>query len=682
MGNDLKRLKRISEATRWAVMAPAEGEETQERAQELPRSTSGRLWLVLAAVLLLLVGAGVVLFRHLQMPPLTEKDSILITAVSNRTGDPVFDGTLKTALEVSLEQSPYLNVVSDRKVRDTLQLMAKPPDTPLTDDIGREICLRDGVKAMLGGSIAAFGTRYAITLKAVAADTGDPLAEEQIETSSKEHVLSALGTAATAMRGKLGESLNSLDKFDTPLQEATTSSLGALKVYSLGLARYSKGDAAGSIPLFQHAIDLDPHFASAYAALGRAHQLRGEGRATEEAIRQAYALRIHASEREKLDISAVYYQFATGQIDQTIQTCYLWTQTYPRDFVPHRMLGFEYGNLGRWEESAEDFSAAKQLDPTQGLPYAGLMEDYMALNRLAQAEAIYRQAKARKLDEPGPFWVTSSPSWRTTVRKMAEVVASVGPGPDTDLISGESDTAAYFGRLGQSRELYRRAADTFLDTGENERAAGMSADAALREALVGNSAAARQDAAAAQRFFVGGYPVWNTALALALAGDLAQAGNLTNELAKRRPDDTIINHLLLPEIRGAIEILRGKPQRAVDQLGPAVAYELGWGGPKLMSAYLRGLAYLRMRGGVQAAAEFQKILDHRGVVLNAPIAALALLNLGRAYALAASASHGDQAAPFRGKARRAYQDFLTLWNNADPDVPVLQQAKAEYRKLK
>jgi len=689
IGSDLKLLKRVSDAGRLAAIAPPEGAEAPKPAGELPRPTSRRLWPLLAGVLLLLASVGVVLFRHRRMPLLGEKDSVLITGVSNRTGDPVFDGTLKTALETSLEQSPYLNVVSDRKVSETLRLMAKPPDTPLTDDIGREICLRDGVKAMLGGSIAALGSRYVITLKAVNADTGDTLVEEQAEANSKEQVLGALGTAGTALRGKLGESLSSVAKFDVPLQEATTSSLEALKAYSLGLVQYSKGDPAGSIPLFQHAIELDPEFATAYAALGRAHQVMGEAAPTEEAIRKAYARRNRASERERFDITSVYYQFATGQIDQAIKSCQLWKQTYPRDFVPHRILGFEYATLGQWEESAQEFGEANHLDPSQYLPYAGLIQDYMALNRLADAHAIYQQAQTRKLGsselEGFRYWLAFL---EDDTGMMAKIAASLMGQPNFE--STAEDTEAFLGHLGQARELSRRVADTALRAGEKERAAYVAANAALREVLFGNAVAARHSVSASLSRSMeasghagtGWSASWSGVLALALVGDSARAGRLAEALARGHPLDTVVNNLWLPEVRSVIELNEGKAAQAVDQLAPAAAYELSWVEPRLMPAYLRGQAYLRVHRGREAAAEFQKILDHRGVVFNAPIAALAHLDLGRAYALEATALQGDQAAPFRVKARTAYRDFLTLWKDADPDVPILKEAKVEYAGLK
>jgi len=675
---DLKRLQGGTEFQRLAAVTQAET-EARKPAAMLPRLAGWRLWLVLAAVLLLLAGAGVALFRHGRTPALAEKDSILITSVENRTKDPVFDGTLKTALEATLEQSPYLNVVSDRKVAETLKLMAKPPGTPLTDEIGREVCLREGIKVMLGGSIAALGSRYVVTLKAVNAATGDTLAQEVVEADSKEQVLSALGKAGAALRGKLGESLSSVQKFDVPLQEATTPSLEALKAYTLGLAQYAKDDAAGSIPLFQHAIELDPDFATAYAALGRSYQRMGEETPQVEAIGKAYALRNHASEREKLDITSVYYQFGTGQIDKGVQSCQLWKQTFPRDFVPHRMLGFEYARLGRWEDSAEEYSAANHLDPSQLLPYAGLLHGYMALNRLADAHASYEQAQARKLGSDELELLRYKLAFlEGDSGMMAKIAASLGGHPGFD--DTAADTEAYFGRLEKARELGRRAARTALTEGEKGSAAGFEARAALREALVGDAAMARQNANSAverSRCEQGQTP--EAVLALALVGDSPQAGKWAEALARGRPLDSEINNVWLPEIHSLIMLRQGNAASAVDELAPAATYELGWS--SFMPPYLRGQAYLAAHRGAEAAAEFQKILERRGVVLNQPIGALAHLGLGRAYALQAAAAQGDQVASFRAKARTAYQEFLTLWKDAEPDIPIFKQARMEFAKL-
>jgi tetratricopeptide (TPR) repeat protein len=663
---DLQRLRRDTEPARLTATTDAAVVVGARRGMRQKA-------VILAALVAAAFVSGVYVYLH-RAPKLTDKDTIVLADFTNKTGDTVFDGTLKTALEVSLGQSPYLNVLSDGKVRETLKLMAKAPDIPITTEIGREICLRNGAKGMVEGSIAALGSRYVITLKAVNAVTEDTMAEELAAAESREQVLTALAKASTALRGKLGESLTSITKFDTPLAQATTSSLDALKAYSLGLAQYAKGDPASAIPILQEAIELDPEFASAYAALGRAHQVRGEAILAEEAIRRAYTLRNRASDREKLDLTAVYHQFATGDIEQAIRSCQLWKQTYPRDFVPHRILGFEYATLGRWEESTEEFEEANHLDPSQYLPYAGLMQDYMALNRLADAYAIYQQAQGRNLGSGLDGFRYGLAFVEGDAEMMTKIAQSQSNFEDM-----ATDTEAYFGHLMKARELSRRADDIALRAGAKERVAFLTANAALREVLFGNAATARQKATAAlsQSAGASGHAAngwsasWSGALTLALVGDSAQAGMLADGLAAGHPVDTVIKNLWLPEIRSVIKLNQNKAAQAVDELAPTAALELSWVAPQLLPAYLRGRAYLMAHRGPEAAREFQKILDHRGIVVNSPIGALAHLQIGRAYAM-----QGDTA-----KAKAAYQDFLTLWKDADPDIPILKQTKAEYAKL-
>ncbi len=664
---DLQRLRRDTQPARLPATTDAVVGVSEQR---------GMRWkaVIPAAFVVAAFVSGVYFYLH-RTPKLTGKDTIVLADFTNKTGDTVFDGTLKTALEVSLGQSPYLNVLSDGKVRETLKLMAKAPDIPITTEIGREICLRNGAKGMVGGSIAALGSHYVITLKALNAPTEDTIAEELAAADSKEQVLTALGKASTALRGKLGESLTSITKFDTPLEQATTSSLDALKAYSLGLAQYSKGDPSSAIPMFQQAIELDPEFASAYAALGRAHEVRGEATLAEEAIRRAYALRSRASEREKFDLTAVYHQFATGDIEQAIRSCQLWKQTYPRDFVPHRILGFEYATLGRWEESTEEFDEANHLDPSQYLPYAGLMQDYMALNRFADAHAIHQQAQARNLGSGLDGYRYALAFVEGDTGMMTKIAQSQSNFEDM-----AADTEAYFGHLGKARELSRRADDVALRAGAKERAAFLTANAALREVLFGNAATARQNATAVLSQSAGasghsesGWSAsWSGALTLALVGDSAQAEMLADGFAAGYPVDTVIKNLWLPEIRSVIKLNKDNAAQAVNQLALAEPLELSWVEPRLMPAYLRGQAYLMAHRGPEAEREFQKILNHRGIVLNSPIGALAHLQIGRAYAM-----QGDTA-----KAKAAYQDFLTLWKDADPDIPILIAAKAEYAKLK
>jgi len=658
---DLQRLKRDSESAKLPVAVKGE-----------PSGGTGKPWKLTvpaAAVVIALAVGGYFYFHH--TPKLTDKDTIVLADFTNTTGDSVFDGTLRQGLAVELQRSPFLSLISDQRIQQTLRLMGQPPDGRLTPEIANQVCERTASAAVLDGSVAGLGSQYVLGLRVKNCRTGDVLVEEQVQAARKEDVLNALSQIAIKVRTRLGESLRTVEKNSTPLAEGTTPSLEALKSYSLGVAAYSKGELANAIPLLQHAIELDPEFASAYAALGRIHQLRGESGLTEAAIRKAYALRNRASEREKLDLTAVYYQFATGQIDRAIQTCQLWKQTYPRDFVPHRILGFEYATLGQWEESAQEFGEANRLDPTQYLPYAGLMQAYMALNRLADAHAIYQQAQDHSGLEPFRYGLAFLEDDTALMVKIAGSQRY----PE-DMVA---DTEAYLGHLERARELSRGAADTALRGGAEEYAVYIAAKAALWEALFGNSAAARRNVRAAfgpsggasGHANNGWSASWSGALALALVGDSAQAGKLADGFASSYPFDTVINNLWLLEIRSVIKLNEGKATEAVDQLAPAAALELSWVQPQLMPAYLRGQAYLMAHRGPEAAREFQKILNHRGIVFYSPIAVLAHLQMGRATAM-----QGDTA-----KARTSYQNFLTLWKDADPDIPILKQAKAEYAKL-
>jgi tetratricopeptide (TPR) repeat protein len=466
-----------------------------------------------------------------------------------------------------------------------------------------------------------------------------------------------------------------------PLREATTSSLEALKAYGLGLEHWSTDDAAASIPLFEHAIELDPEFAAAYVALGRAYQRTGNTR-LQEAFRKAYALRNRTSERERLDITATFYQFATMQVDQTISSCLLWKQTYPRDFVPHRILGFEYAEVGRWEDSVEEFGAANRIDAGQYLPYAGLLYGYMALGRLSDAHSVYEQAHSRKLGGPDlehfRYWLAFLDRDNGTMENFASTLSER---PEFQTVV--ADTEAYFGRMDKARELWRRAAAVVLNRGDQAAAAGYQATAALCEALFENSTAARQNADVALGLIVADRtnPEPQIALALALAGNSQHARTLAEKVRTERPLDTALNDLWLAEIRSVLRLREGQAVAAVDELAPAATFERGWESPALLPAYLRAQAWLTARRGEEAAKEFKKILDHPGIVLNAPIGALAHLGLGRAYRLEADAAQGEQCASLRAKARAAYEEFLTLWKDADPDIPILRKAKAEYRKL-
>jgi DNA-binding winged helix-turn-helix (wHTH) protein/Flp pilus assembly protein TadD len=686
-----KALKDDSEAPRFVLTVPAKGYRFVATIQqpEQPRSDgvadasqtvtaapppaasrerSSRGWTLFLLFAIFLVATSLLTFlRFHRVQALTEKDTIVLADFSNSTGDPVFDGALKQGLEMDLSQSPVLNILSEQKVRATLREMTRSPDELLTKSAAREVCERTGSKAYIAGSVANLGGQYVIGLSAINCATGDTLAREQTEAVGKQQVLAALDKAAEKLRSELGESLSSIQRFNVPLTQATTSSLEALKAYSFGLAKYGRGDQAGSIPLFQQAIEQDPDFAMAYANLGRAYQVLGQATLCDEAIRKAFALRNRVSERERFDISAAYYQFETLQTDQTIQNCELWAQTYPRDFTPHRILGFENAVLGKYEQSAEEFGKAMELDPSQALPYAGLIFVNMDLNRMADAHAMYQKAQQRKLDFGEPqrarYFLAFLEDDKEMMAKTAASLSSQ-PGFENKALSDQSKTEAYLGQFNAARELSRRIKDKALREGDTATAADAESDEALRDALCDDWEGARSHAAAALK--LGGKP----AMALALVGDSLSAAQTGDRLATQAPPGSFGSRVWMPEIQAAIEFKRGNPARAVELLGLATPYESGWF-DAFLAAYLRGEAYLAAHRSQEAAAEFQKILDHHSVVLNSLIGALARLQIGRAYAL-----QGETA-----RARDAYQDFFTLWKDADPDIPLLLTAKAEYAKL-
>jgi DNA-binding winged helix-turn-helix (wHTH) protein/tetratricopeptide (TPR) repeat protein len=619
-----------------------------------------------AAVVIGLAVGGWLLYSR-KAHALTNKDTIVLADFANSTGDPVFDDTLKQGLAVQLGQSPLINILPEQKVRFVLQEMTRSPDEALTATVTQEVCERTGSKVYIAGSIANLGGPYVIGLNAIHCATGDVLAREQTEAADKQQVLAALGSVAERLRNKLGESLNSIQKFDVPLAQATTSSLEALKAYSFGLSKYARSDPAGAVPPFQRAIELDPDFAIAYAYLGLAYQIMGPTDRMEEAFRKAFQLRNRTSEREKFEISARYYQFVTNQPDEATQNCELWAQTYPLDSMPHRILGYENGVLGRTNQSAEEFRKAMELDPNQAIPYGGLIIDDMALNRLAEAHAVYEQAQARKLDFGEPVRMRYQLAFlegdNEMMRRLAVSLAGQ-PGHENNALFEESLAEAYFGHLGRYRELSRHIEDAALGKGDRSKAAYIEVLSADIEAQFGNSARARHHAATA--LSLGAEPT----VGLAFALDSVSATNVADRLASSTTPSDLSSKVRLPEVRAVIELKRGIPMRAVELLEPVTPYEGGWE-DGFFAAYLRGEAYLAEHRGREAAAEFQKIIDHPGVTLASPIGPLAHLEIARAYVL-----QGDTA-----KARTKYQDFLTLWKDADPDIPILKQAKAEYAKL-
>ncbi len=637
------------------------------------RSNWSRRWM-LTPVLLLIVVAGIALavrtFRHPKV--LTEKDTVVLADFVNATGDPVFDGTLRQGLFVQLEQSPFLSMVSEGRIQQTLKMMGQPSDAKLTPAIARELCQRVGSAAVLDGSIAQIGTRYLLTLEAVNCTSGDSLASTEAQASNKNDVLDALGKTASAMRNKLGESLSTVRKFDTPLEQATTTSLEALKAYSLGRKASAASEWAAGIPFFQRAIRLDPNFAMAYARLGNMYRMLGDQTLAAENTRKAYELREGVSELEKFYIESHYYQQTTGELEKARQVYELWAQSYPRDWSRPSAETAVSGWLGQPDkgliESLEEF----RLNPN-GDCYFDLLNFYLALNRLKEAQSTVEEAQAKNFDSPSIRNLVYQLRFlqNDTAGMSQQVAWATGKlGVEDTLLGLEADTAAYSGRLGRARDLSRQAVVSAKRAEEPEVAAWYEADAALREALFGNPAEARERAAHA----LGLSNSWSVqslaALALAFAGDAVRASTLTDDLANRFPHHTIVQSYDVPTIRAQLALSHDDPSRVIEILQAAVPYELSDAGA-LYPVYVRGEAYLAAHKGNEAAAEFQKIRDHSGIVVNAPIGALAFLGLGRAYAMS-----GDTT-----KAKSAYQDFLTIWKDADPDIPMLKQARAEYAKL-
>jgi len=701
MRADLKRLKRETESSRTGIpaavdatsqpatgTAPASSSASSGRQKAALASgqasatvpASGARWKILvpAAVVVLaaLIGGGLYFFRSPKPAVVTERDTIVLADFANTTGDPVFDDALKQALAVDLGQSPFINILSDRKAGETLRLMGRQPSDRITQDLARELCVRTGSKAIVLGSISNLGSQYVIGVDAVGCSNGDTLAKEQEEAAGKQDVLKSLGKAAASLRAKLGESLASIQKFDVPV-EATTTSLEALKAFSMGITTFrTKGDAA-SIPFYKRAIELDPNFAAAYGALGVAYINLGQASLATANIEKAYALRDKVSEREKYRITSLYYSQVTGELEQASQVFELWAKSYPLDSVPPGNLGDLYSQLGQYEKAVTQAQEAVRLQPSIVL-YANLSEAYLALGRLEDARKAIEQAQARDLD--GDFLHQEIYYLSFLKGDAAEMERQVAwaagkPGTEDLLLSLQSDTEAYHGRLVKARDFSRRAVDAAVRANAKEGAALWQINAAMREAEFGNSAVAKQDVASALTLGPGRDVRLFAALALARVGETARAKAIVEELEKNYPSQTVLKVYWLPTIKAALELNANNPTQALVFLEAAAPYELGQP-PQLQfgtmyPAYIRGQAQLLAHNGPAAAVEFQKFLDHRGIVINFPLGALAHLGLARAHALS-----GDTA-----KAKAAYQDFLALWREADPDIPILKEAKAEYAKL-
>jgi Tfp pilus assembly protein PilF len=627
----------------------------------------------LAAVVLLLTATGVFLWQHrTRANPLTDKDVLVLGDFTNTTGDPVFDGTLRQGLTVQLEQSPFLHLVAEDRIRQVLRMMGQPDDARLTPAVALEVCERTASAAVLNGSIASLGSQYVLGLRAVDCRNGQVLGAEQAQATRKEDVLNALSQIASRFRTRVGESLATVEKYDTPLVDATTPSLEALKAYSLGRRRHATGGNIAARPFFRRAVELDPNFAMAYAYLSTAYGNHREPGLAAENIRKAYDLRAKVSERERFYIESHYYEYGTGELEKALQVLEQWQQTYPGYYSPYMTSGAIYRLLGNPEKALEEARESMRLEPNSGLSHSNLGTDYVILDRLEEAEAVFKLAEERKLENDNlPRYRYTLAFLKGDTARMEQVAsAAMGkPGAEDLILAAQADTEAWYGRSKAARELKRRATDSALHNGGKETGAAYQADAALLEAASGKLKLARTDANAALKL-AANHDVRETApLAIAQAGDTAAAEKLAAALDKDFPVDTLVQRYWLPAIRAAIALQRKDPGRAVELLQVTNAIELG--DPRLIVVHLRAEAYLMLHDGTHAAAEFQKFIDHRTLVANAEWGALARLGLARSYAM-----QGD-----KEKAKKEFQDFFVLWKDADKDLPVLIQARHEYAAL-
>jgi serine/threonine protein kinase/Flp pilus assembly protein TadD len=604
---------------------------------------------------------------------LTERDTVLLADFANATGDAMFDQTLRQALAVQLEQSPFLNIFSDERIRETLRYMSRSPEERLTVPVAREICQRQGLKALLTGSISSLGAHYVISLAAMNAYTGDVIAREQVEAENKEQVLRALGSAATKLRERLGESLRMVEKFDAPIEQATTSSLEALKAFSLGNEQQNRSKYLEAIPFYKRAIELDPDFALAYTRLAVAYDNSRQPELAAEYATKAFELRERVSERERHFISWRYYSSTTHEVDKTIEVLELWKQTYPRDIEPHNTLAFHYTQVGQFNKAIEEAREAIRLNPSRPQPYSNLALALMCLNRFDEAKEVYQQAQAQNLDTTpfhyGLYLIAFAQGDAAGVKQNLDWMG--GKSNEYEALDWQAKTSSFAGQLRRARELSRNAIDLASRAGLNELAAQFRARARLRAAAAGACDEPGDDAPNAAGSERTGSSVIEDSLGLALCGQAAQAQSLIDEQSRRFPKDTLLNAVWIPTVRALAEINRNNPAQAIQLLQAAGRYEMGYAAG-FWPTYVRGLAYLRSRAGAEAAAEFQRILNNRGVNINSNLYSLAYLGLARATTLM-----GD-----RAKARNTYEDFFKLYKDSDPDVPALQQARQEYEKLR
>lgn len=655
---------------------------SHSKVQVQVRETKSWAWILATGAIVLIIAAGAARFLMPRHAVLTEKDTVVLADFANSTSDPVFDGTLRQGMEVQLEQSPFLSLVPEQRIRRTLALMGHPPDARLAGETAREVCQRTGAAVVIEGSIAPLGGDYVLGLRARNCRTGDVLDEEQEQVARKEDVLNALTHIASRFRSQIGESRTSVQEYSTPLAEATTPSLEALKAYSAGWQSHAVHGASASLPFFQRATEIDPQFAMAHASLGRMYADLDQFGLAAASITRAWQLRERTSDREKFFITANYEILGTGNLETAQQTCEAWAQAYPRESLPHNVLaGVVHKTPGRYEKALAEARKAIELEPDFFVSYYSLGVLNVYLGRLQEGESALRAATARGLDADEFIMLAYDIDFLKDDRAAMDREAArarVRPGGENWMSAREAFVAAYSGHLQNARIISHRAVDQAQQAGQPERGALWAAGAAIREALFGNRKEASEWAHSALKLSTDREVEYGNALAFVIAGDSSHAQALADQMEKQFPEDTAVRFNYLPTIRAVLAINRAEPQQALELLQVAAPHEMGipysaisglFGA--LYPVYVRGQAYLAANKPTQAAAEFQKILDHRGIVVNDPIGALAHLQLGRAYALS-----GD-----KNKAKTAYQEFLMLWKDADPDIPLLKQAKAEYAEL-
>jgi len=655
---DLRRLKRDTDSARKPTGSVATARTG------LPRRVAIRAVLALA---LLTVGS----YFYFHRRKLTDRDTIVLSEFDNKTGDSVFDGTLRQGLSVELEQSPFLSLATDEQIQQTLGLMGKN-DTKLTPAVAREICQRRGSTAVLNGAIAQIGSQYLLTVKAVNCASGEVLASTNAQATDKDHVLGALGNASSEIRRRLGESLASLQKYNAPLDQVTTSSLPALQAYSQATKALLEKGGTAPIPFLKRAIELDPNFAIAYTVLGVTYNNVGELSLGTENLRKGFELRDRTSENERYSISGLYYSLVTEETNKANEVYEEWARAYPRNFVPHANLGANYYYLGQFERAIQFLSNSLRLDPDAGFSYGFLGDAYRCAGKLAESKEVYEHAIARKLEVPeihiSRYMVAFLEGDATEMHRQVAWATGKAGGED-QLLSIQSDSEAYVGHFARAQSLSQSAFDSAQKNGLHETAAYWLLTAALRKVEVGEYASAKETVTSALRMGSNTTLQSLAAMTLARVGESNRSQAITDDIRRKEPLNEMLNGYWIPSVHAVIELNHDRAQPALELLKPSSGYEFG---PfSLPLVYVRGEAYLKSRNGKQAAAEFQNIIDHRAVVTNDVLGALAHLQLGRAYAV-----DGDTA-----KSKAAYQDFLTLWKDADPEIPILKQAKAEYAKL-